>query len=205
MATTKYLDYAGLEYLVQQLYARGFNGMGLSQENFTKELKAKYDALAAASSIEDLTALFTRVSAIESLLSEETNSSAAIDKFNEIVAFLKGIEDTKTLDGLLGDIIKRFGDYFTKTEAEAKFQAAGDYATTEALTAAVTPKANIADVYTKTAADQTFVAKEAGKALSSNDYTAADKAEVAKVKDKLDSADVVAITNAEIDSIIAPE
>lgn len=40
--------------------------------------------------------------------------------------------------------------------------------------------------YTKTDADDKFVQKEANKGLSTNDYTAADKAEVAKIADKVD-------------------
>lgn len=40
--------------------------------------------------------------------------------------------------------------------------------------------------YTKTDADDKFVQKEANKGLSTNDYTAADKAEVAKIIDKVD-------------------
>lgn len=40
--------------------------------------------------------------------------------------------------------------------------------------------------YTKTDADDKFVQKEANKGLSTNDYTATDKAEVAKITDKVD-------------------
>lgn len=40
--------------------------------------------------------------------------------------------------------------------------------------------------YTKTETDDKFVQKEANKGLSTNDYTAADKAEVAKIADKVD-------------------
>lgn len=40
--------------------------------------------------------------------------------------------------------------------------------------------------YTKTDADDKFVQKEANKGLSTNDYTATDKAEVAKIADKVD-------------------
>ena len=46
-----------------------------------------------------------KVSDLESLISDETNPTDAIDKFNEIVAFLNTIENTDTLSGLLGDII----------------------------------------------------------------------------------------------------
>lgn len=97
---TKFLDYAGLEYILGKLKERKvFGNMGLSAENFTAELKTKYDALVAASSVEDLTELFTRVTALEALV--ETDSDGVINKLNEIITFLAGIEDTKTLEGIM--------------------------------------------------------------------------------------------------------
>lgn len=45
-----------------------------------------------------------KVEALESIISEGDNPTAAIDKFNEIVAFLESIQNTDTLSGLLADI-----------------------------------------------------------------------------------------------------
>lgn len=174
---TKYLDYAGLEHIVGKLYARGFKGMGLSHEDFTAELKAKYDALAAASSVEDLQALFTRVDELEALI--DADKDGAINKFNEIVAFLAGITESQTLDGIVGNIATQVAD--------AK--------------KAGTDAASALETY-KTVADGKFVAKVSGKGLSTNDYTTAEKNAVATISAKLNAADIAAITTAEIDTIV---
>lgn len=138
---TKYLDYAGLQSLLGKLFERKFKGLGLSKNDFTDTLKSKLEAI---TSPEDLTALQTRVAAIEKLV--ESDTDGAINKFNEIVAFLEGVKDTETLDGLVSGKVD----------------------------------------------------KEAGKGLSANDYTDADKAEVAKIAGKLDASALTAITEAEI-------
>lgn len=138
---TKYLDYAGLQSLLDKLFERKFKGLGLSKNDFTDALKAKLDAIARP---EDLTAMQTRVAALEKLV--ESDSDGVINKFNEIVAFLAGVGDTETFNGL------------------------------------VAGKVN----------------KEDGKGLSANDYTDADKAEVAKIAGKLDASALTTITEAEI-------
>ena len=104
MAQKKYLDLTGLQTIIAKLEAREFfTNMGLSEENFTAALKTKYDNLVAGGASQaDLTALTTRVASLESLI--EADSNAAIDKFNEIVTFLEGINNTDTLQGLMGDI-----------------------------------------------------------------------------------------------------
>ena len=77
-------------------------GYGLSQEDFTTTLKNKlsglenYDDAEVQASIE---ALGKRLDALVG-----TSASEAIDTFNEIVAFLNGVEDTATLEGILADI-----------------------------------------------------------------------------------------------------
>lgn len=45
-----------------------------------------------------------KIETLESLISEGSNPTTAIDKFNEIVAFLQSIENTDTLSGMLSDI-----------------------------------------------------------------------------------------------------
>ena len=48
------------------------------------------------------------------MVSEGSNPTAAIDKFNEIVAFLNGITNTETLDGIVGDIQTAIAAKYTK-------------------------------------------------------------------------------------------
>ena len=191
MATAKYLDYAGLEHLIQKLYARGFKGMGLSQENFTSELKAKYDALVAASSVEDLTALFNRVDAIESIIEKDTDG--AINKFNEIVDFLADIADDTTLKGILAAKANT-ADVYNKTDADSKFM------TSAQVEAALTPYAKTTDVNTELAkkANATDVNTELAKKADTETMTT----ELGK---KLNASDVTAITNTEIDAMISGE
>lgn len=154
MAKTKYLSLAGLTTFVAQLKARGFEGMGLSEENFTAALKAKLEATATTEGLKELN---DKVTALEALV--QTDSDGVINKFNEIVAFLAGISDTKTLDGLLADVATQVAD--------------AKKAGTDAQTALDAFKET---VYTKTDADATFVK----------------------------SADLEAITDAEILSIVNP-
>lgn len=128
----KFLDYAGLQHFVEKLYARDFKGMGLSQENFTTELLNKLNSTATTEGLSQLT---TKVNEISALI--EADSDGAINKFNEIVAFLAGIGDTDTLDGMMKDIATQLGNK---------------------------------------------VDKVAGKGLSTNDYTAAEKTKLTGIE-----------------------
>ena len=65
--------------------------------------------------------LSNKVSTLESLISDEDNPTAAIDKFNEIVAFLDSIENTETLQGLLGDIILSIPTKVSELENDQNF------------------------------------------------------------------------------------
>lgn len=208
----KYLDYAGLQAIFDKLFAREFKGMGLSHEDFTAELKAKYDALAAGSATAaDLQALTSRVADLEILI--DSNSDGAINKFNEIVAFLDGIEDTNTLDGIVSGISTQIAGKVDKEEG--KGLSSNDY--TKAEKDAVATIGNKVDkvagkgLSTKdyTAADQAAVAtignkvdKVEGKGLSTKDYTAADQAAVQTIGNKVNEADLVAITPTEITQML---
>lgn len=181
--TKKFLNYAGLEHVVELLVSHGFKGgMGLSQENFTTELKAKYDALVAASSVEDLTALFNRVTALEALI--EADSDQAINKFNEIVEFLAGIQPgSDTLAAKLADIATQIADA----------KKAGTDATSALNTYKTSNDAAVA------------AAKKAGTdaASSLETYKTSNDAAVKALQDgKLNASDLVAITNAEIDTLV---
>ena len=58
-------------------------------------IKQAIDAVKTASDGQN-EALDGRITALEALLNDGDNVTAAIDKFNEIVAFLAGIENTAT-------------------------------------------------------------------------------------------------------------
>lgn len=106
---TKHLDYAGLAHVIEKLIKRQFQGKGLSTEDFTTVLKNKLSALPTTFvSQSDVTALQTKVTALERLV--ESDSDGAINKFNEIVAFLANITDTDTLKGLLADIASQISN-----------------------------------------------------------------------------------------------
>lgn len=62
----------------------------------------------------DLNTLNGKVAALESLVSESANPTAAIDKFNEIVAFLANITNTDTLEGILSGINEAISAKYTK-------------------------------------------------------------------------------------------
>ena len=77
-------------------------GKGLSSNDFTNALKEKleglenYDDAEISSAVEKLSRDF------ETLLGN--NASAAIESFNEIIAFLEGIEDSASLDAIVASI-----------------------------------------------------------------------------------------------------
>lgn len=238
----KFLDYAGLEHLIEKLYARGFNGMGLSKNDFTDALLAKLNSTATSAGMSEIN---SRLVALEALI--EADTDGAINKFNEIIAFLNGIGDETTLQGIMAAKANK-ADVYSKTEADGKFITPGEVDTKLA------PYVQTADVDTKlgkkldTSTFNTEIAKKAdkattlagygitdakiengviklgnstikpltehqdvsgkvdkveGKNLSTNDYTDADKEAVGKIGDKLNAADVVSITDTEIDAIIA--
>ena len=62
----------------------------------------------------DLNTLNGKVAALESLVSESANPTAAIDKFNEIVAFLANITNTDTLEGILSGLNEAIAAKYTK-------------------------------------------------------------------------------------------
>lgn len=180
---TKYLDYAGLEYIITKLYERGFNGMGLSHEDFTAELKTRlsdlYNTLKdfdpnSVASDSTLTQLQAKVNGLEALI--EADSDEVINKFNEIVAFLAGIQPSDTLEGKLSGIA-------TQISTAKK---AGDDAA-----------AALAAFKTEVNGPSGKVDKVANKGLSSNDYTDEAVAEVAKVASKANAADVYTKTAAD--------
>lgn len=90
-----YLGGTSLEFFMNQLYQRKFKNMGLSHEDFTSAFKTKLESLDS----EVVEPLAARVSALENLI--EADSDAAINKFNEIVSFLEGLDPSNPLSGII--------------------------------------------------------------------------------------------------------
>lgn len=80
----------------------------------TAALNALFTDLATKATASDLASLQSDVEALQSLVSEGSNPTAAIDKFNEIVAFLNNITNTETLDGILSGINNSIATKYTK-------------------------------------------------------------------------------------------
>lgn len=78
-------------------------------------------------SYSEVTELQNKVTALESIISEGENPTAAIDKFNEIVAFLNSIQNTDTLSGLLQDIISQIPDAQIQSDWNQTNTSAKDY------------------------------------------------------------------------------
>lgn len=77
-------------------------------------LDALFTDLATKASASDVSTLQGKVTALESLVSEGSNPTAAIDKFNEIVAFLNNITNTETLEGIISGINTSIAAKYTK-------------------------------------------------------------------------------------------
>lgn len=80
----------------------------------TAALNALFTDLATKATASDLASLQSDVEALQSLVSEGENPTAAIDKFNEIVAFLNNITNTQTLDGIVSGINDAIAAKYTK-------------------------------------------------------------------------------------------
>ena len=78
------------------------DGKQLSTEDFTTELKEKLESLENYNDEEINGAIETLRSDFDALVSGDTSS--AIESFNEVTAFLAGLEDTGTLEGIVAAI-----------------------------------------------------------------------------------------------------
>ena len=152
MATTrKFLSVDGLKFFVSQLYARGFNGMGLSHVDFTEELKEKLESSASTANIK---ALNDKIEALQALVNADSNG--AIDRFNEIVDFLAGIGDDTTLKGMFSNIAVQIAE--AKKAADEAQKALDAFKET---------------VYTKDETDEAFIRDEDLVPLSEAEINAA--------------------------------
>lgn len=102
------------EFLIEELssYVKKESGKGLSTNDFTTELKNKLNGLKNY----DDSLLVEQMSQIQNILDSvmSGNSSKAIESFNEIVAFLKNIQDNETLEGIVGGISTKISGIETK-------------------------------------------------------------------------------------------
>lgn len=177
----------------------------------TEADKSKIILLGQLSKFKDLlstniTDISTKVAALEKLI--ESDSDGAINKFNEIVAFLKNISDSQTLDGIVSGINTSIAAKYTKpstgipaTDLTSAVQASlkkadsavqdvsgkADKATTLAgygitdakiANGVITLGSNTIVPLTSHQDISGKVDKVSGKGLSTNDYTNADKAKV---------------------------
>lgn len=90
------------------------SGKQLSEEDFTTILKEKLDSLKNYDDSE----LTSKVNAIEETIETLFNedASSAIESFNEIIAFLEGIEDSESLDNIITSIETQLADKAEKTD-----------------------------------------------------------------------------------------
>ena len=148
----------------------------------TDMAQAVQDALSAAGTAlqaSDINQLEADVQALQVLMTEDAqNPTAAIDKFNEIVAFLNNITNTQTLESIVNGINTSIGQKYTKpTGGIPKSDLASAVQTS--LGKADTALQSVPATYKTDAQNEAkYVQKDGSKVLSTNDYTAADKAKV---------------------------
>ena len=80
-------------------------GKGLSTEDFTSALKEKLEALKEYDDSKLNTAITSLRNDLNTLVSG--NTSTAIENFNEVIAFLNDLEDTRNLSGIIANIEKQ--------------------------------------------------------------------------------------------------
>ena len=88
-------------------------GKGLSTNDFTDALKQKLDSLENYDDTELENAINNLQEQLDTLVNADAD--AAIDTFNEIINFLKGVENTDTLEGILAGIQQRIATLEGKT------------------------------------------------------------------------------------------
>lgn len=144
-------------------------GKALSDENFTSEEKQFLATLAAKDIVKMITDEVTRATEAEGTLSssisklskdftdfisDTADSDNVINRFHEIVAFLSGIAETDTLEGMFSEM-------------------------TSSVNQSITTAISDFEVKIKLFISQTYQPKESGKGLSANDYTTTEKEKLA--------------------------
>lgn len=144
-------------------------GKALSDENFTSEEKQFLATLAAKDIVKMITDEVTRATEAEGTLSssisklskdftdfisDTADADNVINRFHEIVAFLSGIAETDTLEGMLSEM-------------------------SSSVSQSITTAISDFEVKIKLFISQNYQPKESGKGLSANDYTTTEKEKLA--------------------------
>ncbi len=98
--------------LVALLYTKPSSG--IPKTDLAQAVQTSLGLADSALQASDISQLQSDVAALQALVSEGENPTAAIDKFNEIVAFLANIQNTQTLDGIVSGINTSIGAKYTK-------------------------------------------------------------------------------------------
>ena len=144
-------------------------GKALSDENFTAEEKQFLATLAAKDIVKMITDEITRATEAEGTLSssisrlskdftdfisDTADADNVINRFHEIVAFLSGIAETDTLEGMFSEM-------------------------SSSVSQSITTAISDFEVKIKLFISQNYQPKESGKGLSTNDYTTTEKEKLA--------------------------
>lgn len=153
-------------------------GKALSDENFTAEEKQFLATLAAKDIVKMITDEITRATEAEGTLSssisrlskdftdfisDTADADNIINRFHEIVAFLSGIAETDTLEGMFSEM-------------------------SSSVSQSITTAISDFDAKIKLFISQNYQPKESGKGLSTNDYTTAEKEKLAGLANYDDTA-----------------
>lgn len=144
-------------------------GKALSDENFTSEEKQFLATLATKNIVKMITDEVTRATEAEGTLSssisrlskdftdfisDTADADNVINRFHEIVAFLSGIAETDTLEGMFSEM-------------------------SSSVSQSITTAISDFEVKIKLFISQNYQPKESGKGLSANDYTTTEKEKLA--------------------------
>jgi len=98
---------------------------GIPATDLTEAVQASLAKAETALQASVLETLNNKVAALESLIDESGDPTAAIDKFNEIVAFLANITNTQTLNGILAGINNAIAEKASKVASATDGNLAG--------------------------------------------------------------------------------
>ena len=170
-------------------YVMKVQGKELSTNDLTNDLLTKLNSL----SNYDDTTIKANVTSLQTQLNTLVNGSAstAIDTFNEIIAFLKGVSDSTTLEGIIAGINTTISNNLKAAKDYADNQISSHNGSAEAHSDIRTLISN--EVTARSDGDTTLqgnidkkVDKEDGKGLSTNDYTDKEKSSVSKIDSIID-------------------
>lgn len=152
-------------------------GKQLSTEDFTTALKNKLNGLSNYDDTAVNNAINGLQTQINTLVSGDANT--AIESFNEIIAFLDGVTDTQTLEGIIAGIEQQIA---TKQDVITDLATIRSGAAKGAT--ALQSHQDISHLATKTELTNGLAGKVStvsGKGLSTNDYTTTEKNKLAGI------------------------